>query len=220
MHPDSSYFVYCPPKSNSHGHSVKDKNLKRATQKVIDSFMSSFNAVPDNKLQLTLHYDKINELQKAQKTIELLSNFLGPNNRESDNYCGLNIENTISWENIKTPILDIINFIESNKDETLLPISNYDISSFFHYGEIPEKSGFIMLSIGSGKLFVRLSLTIPFPIDNEKSYEVLSKFGESLPFKLNDKHFRRLGPSKKGYGQWKLDEETQQRVKDCLTSRK
>jgi hypothetical protein len=80
-----SYFVYSPPKSNSHGHGVRDKNLRRATQKLIDSFVSSFKATTDNKLQLTLRYDKNNELQKAHKTIEKLNEFLGTSKREWDN---------------------------------------------------------------------------------------------------------------------------------------
>jgi hypothetical protein len=40
-----------------------------------------------------------------------------------------------------------------------------------------------------------------------------------LPFKLNSKHFRRLGPGKSGYGQWKLDKEIQNKVEDCLAGR-
>ena len=76
MDQTKSYFVYSPPKSNSHGHGVRDKNVRRATQRVIESFVDAFNATTDNKLQLTLHYDKKNELEKARKTIEKLNEFL------------------------------------------------------------------------------------------------------------------------------------------------
>jgi hypothetical protein len=54
---------------------VRDKNIKRAVQKVVDSFVDNFKATSNDKLQLTLHYDKSNELelQSAHKTVEKLN---------------------------------------------------------------------------------------------------------------------------------------------------
>jgi hypothetical protein len=215
-----SYFVYSPPKSNSHGHGVRDKNVRRATQKLIDSFVNSFNATTDNKLQLTLRFDKNNELEKAYKTIEKLNEFLGTPKREWDNAGFESMDNTITWENDKTNILDLLDYIEKLKDDSYLPLSKYWISCFYHYGKNPEPYGQIMCSVESGRLFVRLHLIIPYPINNEKCYELIYKFHKSLPFKLNGKHFRRLGPSKRGYNQWKLDEETQNRLDECLLKSK
>ena len=215
-----SYFAYSPPKSNSHGHGVRDKNVRRATQKVIDSFVSSFKATTDNKLQLTLHYDKINELQKAHKTIEKLNEFLGLPKREWDNAGFEIMDNTITWENDNMNILDLLDYVDKLKDDSYLPLSKYWISSFYHYGDNTKAHGQIMCSIESGRLFVRLHLIIPYSIDTDKCYELLSKFHASLPFKLNGKHFRRLGPSKRGYGNWKLDEETQSRLDTCLIESK
>jgi hypothetical protein len=215
-----SYFVYRPPKSNSHGHGVRDKNVRGATQKLIDSFVCNFKATTDNKLQLTLHYDKNHELQKAHKTIEKLNEFLGVSKREWDNAGYENMENTITWENENTNILDLLDYVHKLENENYLPLSKYWISSFFHYGKSPEPYGHIMCSIEAGRLFVRLHLIIPYPIDNDKCYEMIYKFHKSLPFKLNGNHFRRLGPSKRGYGQWKLDEETQKRLNECLIESK
>ncbi len=215
-----SYFVYSPPKSNSHGHGVRDKNVRRATQRLIDSFVGSFNATTDNKLQLTLSYDKNTELQKARNTIEELNNFLGTAKREWDNAGFENMENTVTWENENTNILDLLDYIDKLKGDNFLPLSKYWISCFYQYGTSPEPYGHIMCSIESGRLFVRLHLILPYPIDNDKCYELLYKFHKSLPFKLNGNHFRRLGPSKRGYGQWKLDEETQNRLNDCLIKSK
>lgn len=215
-----SYFVYRPPKSNSHGHGVRDKNVRRATQNLIDSFVTSFKATTDNRLQLTLSYDKNNELQKAHKTIEKLNEFLGISKREWDNAGFENMDNTITWENENTNILEFLYYVEKLKDDSYLPISRYWISSFYQYGKSPEPNGHIMCSIEAGRLFVRLHLIIPYPIDNDKCYELIYKFHKSLPFKLNGNHFRRLGPSKRGYGQWKLDEETQKRLDECLIKSK
>lgn len=220
MDQTQSYFVYRPPKSNSHGHSVRDKNVRRATEKVIDSFVRSFNATTDNKLQLTLHYDKKNELQKAFKTIEKLNEFLGPAKRTWDNAGFEHIDSTITWESEKINILDLLDYVDKIKDDSYLPLSKYWISCFYHYGNNTEANGQIMCSIESGGLFVRLHLIIPYPIDDEKSYKLLSEFSKSLPFKLNGKHFRRLGPSQRGYGQWKLDKETQNRLDSCLVESK
>ncbi|ABG59733.1 hypothetical protein [Cytophaga hutchinsonii] len=215
-----SYFVYSPPKSNSHGHGVRDKNVRRATQRLIDSFVSSFKATTDNRLQLTLSHDKNNELQKARNTIEKLNNFLGTAKREWDNAGFEKMENTMTWENENANILDLLDYIDKLKDDSFLPLSKYWISCFYHYGKSPEPYGHIMCSIESGRLFVRLHLIIPYPIDNDKCYELIYKFHKSLPFKLNGNHFRRLGPSKRGYGQWKLDEETQNRLNECLIKSK
>lgn len=215
-----SYFVYSPPKSNSHGHGVRDKNVRRATQNLIDSFVSSFKATTDNRLQLTLSYDKNNELQKAHKTIEKLNEFLGISKREWDNSGFENMDNTITWENENTNILEFLDYVDKIKDDSYLPLSKYWISSFYHYGKSPEPYGHIMCSIEAGRLFVRLHLIIPYPIDNDKCYELIYKFHKSLPFKLNGNHFRRLGPSKRGYGQWKLDKETQNRLDECLIKSK
>lgn len=35
---DISILMYVSPKSNSHGHAVRDKNIKRALRKVVDAF--------------------------------------------------------------------------------------------------------------------------------------------------------------------------------------
>jgi hypothetical protein len=220
MDKTQSYFVYSPPKSNSHGHGVRDKNVKRATQRVIDSFVDSFNATAGNELQLTLRYDKNTELQKAHKTIEKLNEFLGSSKREWDNAGHEYMNNTITWENDTANILDLLDYIDKLKDDSYLPLSNYWISCFYQYGLSPEPNGSIMCSIESGRLFVRLHLILPYSIDNDKCYELLSKFHRSLPFKLNAKHFRRLGPGKGGYRQWKLDKETQNRLDTCLLESK
>jgi hypothetical protein len=215
-----SYFVYSPPKSNSHGHGVRDKNVIRATQKVIDCFVSSFNATTDNKLQLTLHYDKNSELQKASKTIEKLNEFLGPSQREWNNIGYEHMENTITWEVLKISIIDLLKYTEKIKDDSFLPLTKYRISSSYHYRNNNEASGFIMCFIELGRLFVGLHLVIPHSIDDKKCFEFLNEFQKCLPFKLNSKHFRRLGPSKRGYGQWKLDEDTQKRLDLCLIESK
>ena len=220
MNKKLSYFVYSPPKSNSHGHGVRDKNIRRATQNVIDSFVSSFKATTDNKLQLTLSYDKTNEIQSAKNTIKKLNDFLGVSKREWDNAGYENMDNTITWENENTNILDLLEFVDKLKDDSYLPLSKYWISSFYHYGKNPEPNGHIMCSIESGRLFVRLHLIVPYPIDDDKCYELIYKFHKSLAFKLNGNHFRRLGPSKRGYGLWKLDEETQKRLDECLVKSK
>ncbi len=207
-----SYFVYRPPKSNSHGHGVRDKNVKRAVQKYVNSFVKNFNAVATKDLQVTLRYDRRNEIehQNAQGIIEKLDNFLGASNKE--------LGTTITWQNEEKDILDILAYLEHINSESLLPLARFTISYRYHYGKSPEPYGYTMCSIESGRLFVRLHLILPFTIDDERTYELLSTFQAGIPFKLNSKHFRRLGPSKNGYNQWKLDEETQKRLDECLNA--
>jgi hypothetical protein len=210
-----SYLAYSPPKSNSHGHGVRHKNVKLATQKVIDSFVGLFNATNNDTLSLTLYYDKKTELDKANKTIEKLTEYLGPTIREWDNEGFEYMQNTVNWESKTISIIELLDYIENIKDDSYLPLSKYWISTFYLYGNA-ETHSHIMLSIEAGRLFIRLHLIIPYEINDKKCYELLTKLQQSLPFKLNSKHFRRLGPSSRGYGQWKLDEETQNKLDICL----
>jgi hypothetical protein len=171
MDKTQSYFVYAPPKSNSHGHAVRDKNIIRATKNVIESFVSNFNATTDNKLLLTLQYDKKSELPQALKTIERLNEFLGPSKNESDNLGFDFIANSITWESYSVNVFDLLNYVNQIKDESFLPLSKYFISVFYSYETNTETEGFVMRSIESGRLFVRLHLIIPYPIEDEKSYD-------------------------------------------------
>ena len=118
MDKSQSYFVYNPPKSNSHGHGVRDKNVKRATQKVIDALVSSFNATTDNKLQLTLSYNKKSEFQKGQKTIKRINEFLGSPKKEWDSAEEEDMDNTITWENDNADILEFLEYIDKLDDDS------------------------------------------------------------------------------------------------------
>lgn len=215
-----SYLVYSPPKSISHGHGVRDKNVRNATQKVISAFVECFDAITDNKVQLELSYDKKSELEKAHKTITKLNEYLGLSIRKWDNFGYENMENTITWESYNTNILDLLEYVDKINNVDYLPLTKYWISSFYHYGKKNEANGHIMCSIESGRLFVRLGFVIPYPINNEKSYELIYKFHKLLPFKLNGNYFRRVVPSNKGHKILKLDEDTQKRLDECLTNSK
>ena len=57
MDKNLSYLVYVPPKSNSHGHSVRDKNINRGLIKTIDTFVENFGAIQFGNSQVTLYYD-------------------------------------------------------------------------------------------------------------------------------------------------------------------
>lgn len=212
-----SYFLYVPPKSNSHGHAVRDKNVKRATQKVIDCFVENFNAITNNEVQLTIYFNNDDELQKAQKTTEELNKFLGLPKREWNNAGFEHAPNYITWETNDKFILETIDYVNQLSEDRFLPLSNYWINCHYHYGQPKvSPSGTIGCSIESGRLFVRLRIIFPYTIDDNQSYDFITKFCTSLPFKLNAKHFKRFGPSKKGYGQWKLDKEIQDRIDDLL----
>ncbi len=213
-----SYIVYRPPKSISHGHGVRTKNVRKATQKVISAFLECFDAKTDNKVQLLLSYDKKRELEKAHKTINKLNEYLGLSIREWDNIGYENMENTITWESHNSNIVDILEFVDKINNADYLPFSKYSISSFYHYGNKNEANGYIMCSIEYGRLFVRLGFIIPYPINSEKSFELIYKFNKLLPFKLNGKYFRRAVPSNKGHKLLKLDEDTQKRIYECLTN--
>ncbi len=219
MDKNLSYFSYRPPKSNSMGHSIRDRNLRRVTSKLAEVFIKYFDAKPDEEMQVNIYYDKKDDIavKKAQNTISKLNSFLGGPLREWDNPGYEHSENSVTWETKEKDIFSLLDFIESYKSDDVLDISKYWISTFYHYGTIGKPHGHMMFSIKSGRLFVRTRLILPFTIDDQRVYEFICSLVRELPFKLNSKHFRRLGPSKRGYGTWKLNDDELNRINECFS---
>jgi len=220
MDKTQSYIVYRPPKSNSFGHAIRDRNISRATKMVIDGFKECFDNTSEDTLKLTLYYNKKEELEKAHKTIDKLNEFMGLPIREWENIGFDLMENNITWQNKEKSILDVIAYVEELKEECFLPLSKYWISSHLSFKINLEFNGSIMLSIESGRLFVRLKLVFPKSIDDDETYNLIYKLHSMLPFKFNSKHFRRLISNNKGYRQLKLDEQTLNRLEECLIKSK
>jgi hypothetical protein len=217
MDSTKSYLVYMPPKSNSHGHGVRAKNIIAATQMVIDAFKDSFNAKYDKNLQLTVNYNSKKEQEEADRTISRIVEFMGLPTRTSDAVVPMENDKSLTWEAVDLEMPAVLDYVNQINDDRFLPLSNYWISSFYSYGKSPEPSGSMMCSIESGRLFVRLlNVILPYTIESDQSYELLSAFQSKLPFKLNSKHFRKLGPSKGGYRRSKLDEKMISRIEGCL----
>jgi hypothetical protein len=89
----------------------------------------------------------------------------------------------------------------------------------YAYGLPDTPHGTVSCFIIPPKLLISLHLIIPYTIDDPRLYELIKKLQADLPFKMSSKHFRRLGPGKNGYGQWKLVKEIQDKVDACLAGR-
>lgn len=76
--------MYVPPKSSSHGHAIRDKNIKRALRRVVDAFISNLRVIAGDELRITIYFDKDNkeELFLANNTTACLTQYLGENKRE------------------------------------------------------------------------------------------------------------------------------------------
>jgi len=218
MDKEKSFFVYTPPKSNSHGHAVRDKNISRGLKKVVDAVVENFGAEQSDKMELNIYYDKVNveEFLFAKNTIVKLNQLLGKPLREWENTGYEYLKNSMTWESAEKNIFDVLSYLETKKNEELLPLNQFWICQFYSYGNNEIANGDIMCSIESGKLFVRLHLIFPFSIDDERTYKLIEKLNKELPLKLSSKNFRRLGPNKNKYGQWKLDDKTLKRIESCL----
>jgi hypothetical protein len=211
-----SYFVYQPPKSNSFGHGVRGNDIEGNLKKTIDSFVENFDVKPKGKLKTTIEYDGTNEQELALKynTVTALNSMLkNPLREHTAQFVGF--KDSVTWENSDKTILDVLKCIEAQK-VNLLPLVNFHISSSLGYGDNTTAYGWITCSIELGRLFVRMRFIIPYSTNDEKAYTLISRLSKSLPFKLKSKHFRRLGPDKKGYGLWKLDEEMTKRIEGHL----
>jgi len=217
MNTNSSFFVYALPKSNSLGHYVKDKDISRGLKKVIDTFEKNFAGYQSGNIQVEIFYKKDNEqeLVLAQQTISKVNNFLGLPVHEWENQGNEYLKTSIRWENSSKNILAILEYLTAHKNE-LLPVSHFTVLQFYHYGTKITENAQITYIVDSGKLFIDLYMILPYTENEEKVYQIITRLYKELPFKLNPKNFRRLGPKNNRRALWKLDDKTQQLLESYL----
>ena len=175
MDKNLSYLVYVPPKSNSHGHSVRDKNINRGLIKTIDTFVENFGAIQFGNSQVTLYYDnKIDNQISIDNSISKLNGLLGKPLGTWENTGFPKLKNSIYWTTSDKNIFELEEFYRLNNSDTL-PLENICISSPYAYGTPNTPHGTILCSIQAGKLFVRLSLIFPYSIDNPKLLPFVNK---------------------------------------------
>ena len=217
MNTNASFFVYTRPKSNSHGHYVKDKNLSRGLTQVINAFEKGFEGYQSGNIQVEIFYNKEyeHELELAQQTVSKLNTFLGLPIHKWENSGDEYFKNSIRWESASKNILDILEFINIHQNN-VLPILHFTMIQFYHYGTKITENAQITYIIDYGKLFVNLYMILPYSADEKKVFLLITYLYKALPFKLDPKNFRRLGPKNNRRALWKLDPETQQLLESYL----
>lgn len=217
MDTNASFFVYALPKSNSHGHYVKDKNLIRGLTKAISAFEKGFAGYQSGNVQVEIFYKKDNEqeLVLAHQTLSKFNNFLGLPIHKWENTGDEYLKSSVRWESSSKNILDILEYLTLHKKE-VLPLFHFTIIQFYHYGTKITENAQVTYVIDYGKLFINLYMILPYSASAEKVYELIANLYKELPFKLNPKNFRRLGPKKNRRGLWKLDDEIQRLLESYL----
>ena len=217
MNTNSSFFVYALPKSNSLGHYVKDKNIALGLKKVVDAFEKSFAGYQSGNVQVEIFYkkDDEHELVLAQQTISKINNFLGLPIHKWENSGDEYFNSSIRWESASKNIFDILEYLALHKNN-VLPLFHFTIIQFYHYGTQITENAQITYIIDSGKLFIDLYMILPFSTNDETVYQLIASLYKELPFKLNPKNFRRLGPKNNRRALWRLDDETQQLLESYL----
>jgi len=217
MNKNLSYFVYSLPKSNAQGHRVKDKNIYRGLRKAFDAFATNFLAYQSGNIQLELSYstEDEQEILLTKNSITKLNDFLGLPVREWKNNKNELIQNSVIWESETKNIFDILEYFETHKTNSILLLNHFTITQFYYYGTKITQNAQILFTIASGKLYVKVYLILPFA--TESVYQLLCNLHKELPFKLNPKNFRRLGPNNKSrQGLWRIDDHTQKLLDSCL----
>jgi hypothetical protein len=211
-----AYLSYVPPKSNSHGHYVRSKDHRLGLIKTIDTFKECFGASQFGNTTVTLHHDnKIDNQLSIDNTISKLNSILGKPIGTWENTGFPNIKNTVTWSISDKSILELEEFYRLNSTG-LLPLENISIYTPYAYGTKDTPHGTILCCIQLGKLFVSTILIFPYSIDNPELFPFVSKVYKQLPFKLSNKHFKHLVPSKKGHRLLKPDETLQKQIDECL----
>jgi hypothetical protein len=212
-----SYLVYQPPKSNSHGHWVRDKNIARGLKRAIDAFVSNLTLCQIGDLDIRLPKDSDSESNTSwQNTRDLFINHFGePSYGQQPFFDGL--KDTLMW---KAPIslFDLLEMFEPATHKDPIPLDYLWLHAGYGFGQTDSPRGSLSCIIIPRKLLISFRLILPYTIEDPRSYELIKKLQSDLPFKMSSKHFRRLGPGKNGYGQWKLDKELQDRLAVCLRS--
>jgi hypothetical protein len=217
MNTNSSFFVYALPKSNSLGHYVKDKDIAHGLKKVVDAFEKNFEGYQSGNIQLEIFYKKDNEqeLVLAQQTISKMNIFLGLPVHTWENSGYEYLKSAIRWESSSKSIFDVLDYLAVHKKE-LLPLFHFTVLQFYHYGTKITENAQITYIVDSCKLFIDLYMILPYTENEEKVYQIITRLYKELPFKLNPKNFRRLGPKNNRRALWKLDDETQQLLESYL----
>lgn len=215
MNQFESYLVYQPPKSNSHGHWVRDKNIDRGLRRTVDAFVTNLDLHQIGDLDIRLPKDSSSASNASwQNTRDLFIKHFGePNYAQQPFFDGL--KDTLMW---KAPIslFDLLEMFEPAKLKDLIPLDYLWLHAAYGYGHTDSPRGTVGCFIIPRKLLVSLRIILPYTIDDPRLYELIKKLQSDLPFKMSSKHFRRLGPGKNGYGQWKLDKEIQDRIQECF----
>lgn len=210
MNTNSSFFVYTRPKANSHGHYVKDKNLTRSLTKAMNAFEKGFAGYQSGNVQVEIFYKKDNEqeLVLAQQTLSKFNNLLGLPVHKWENTGDEYLKSSVRWESSSKNIFDILEYLALHKKE-ILPLFHFTIIQFYHYGTKITENAQVTYIIDCGKLFINLYMILPYSASEQKIYELIANLYKEVPFKLNPKNFRRLGPKNNRRGLWKLDDENQ-----------
>jgi hypothetical protein len=210
-----SYLVYQPPKSNSHGHWVRDKNIGRGLQRTIHAFVNNLNMHQDGDLDIRLPKDDNSESDISWKnTRELFIKHFGePSYGQQPLFDG--IKDALMWK-ASISLFDLLEMFEPAKLKDLIPLDYLWLHAAYAYGHADSPHGTVSCFIIPHKLLISLRIILPYTIEDPRLYELIRKLHTDLPFKMSEKHFRRLGPSKRGYGPWKLDKEIQEKVAASL----
>ncbi|MFN8417466.1 MAG: hypothetical protein U0U66_14125 [Cytophagaceae bacterium] len=209
-----TYLYYRPPKSNCFGHYVRSKNIQHTAKDIIQVVKELFNATSSNELDVILYYNGFDkdETIKIKKSVTEINLWTG---KDAEHWPSpmQPIPSTYHW---KLKEYNILQFLEKMASDTNLPLSYFQIIETYNYGSGEEPKGFFMMMSERGKLHIGISAIIPFPTNNIDCFKFIEKLQNELPFKLNSNHFRRIGQSKRGYGYWKLDDDTKVLVEKSL----
>jgi hypothetical protein len=223
MEKSLSYLAYVPPKSNSHGHAVRDKDILRAINRLSTAVNNSFGIESWRKPNMTVSYYKQNveQLAKATKTLERLIPIFGKPSRTHDNKDFPDYPCSCTWQTLNITMIDVTKQVLELLDNDTLPIKNFWFSSSIKYKFENGPKDFtpftsIMCSVEQGRLFVRIPITFPIPTDDAGLFELVSQFNKDLPFKLNIKHFRLITRKKNKFVSGKLDAETERHLSKVL----
>lgn len=215
MDKNSFHIVYTPPKTSFYRHAVRNTNILDSLEEATTAFEKNFSPPQSGHTRVEIFYkDEFKkESQFAQNTIKIVSEFLGAPLREWKNVTPEFTKFFAVWETEIKTIFDVLNFLELNKNENILPFSNFSVFQFYYYGLSSTENAQITYTIEEGRFFIQLELIFPHSTTEERVYILIGNLYRELPFKLNIKNFKLFGLYKNRTGHWTLDEKTEQSIK-------
>jgi hypothetical protein len=134
MNQFDSYLVYQPPKSNSHGHWVRDKNIGRGLQRTAHALVNNLDMhqVGDLDIRLPMDSNRENDVPWQNTRDLFIKHFGEPSHSRQPFFDG--IKDMLMWK-AAMDLFDFLKMYEQAKVEEMIPLNHLWLHAAYTNGD-------------------------------------------------------------------------------------